>query len=168
VFRNQTAYSRFWNGRLHLNTVTTSVRCLTRQILVLSPPPPPPRRHSFSTTLEADGHKIQRAYTQSEPNITAVREAKSNSAEEEAAAKVVETVKILIAILYTVKNHLRADWGVALSPGTCITEDWQTTNNAEFGDLLPKGLKGYEHRGLALTLELSVFVESFIAMGSLR
>ncbi len=96
------------------------------------------------------------------------REVESNNAEEEAATKVVETVKILIAMLYTIKNHLRADWGVALSPGTCVTEDGQVTNETEFGDLLPKGLRGYEQRGLALTLELSVFVESFIAMGSFR
>jgi ion channel-forming bestrophin family protein len=111
---------------------------------------------------------LRRAYTQSVPNITAVREVESNSVEEEAATKVVETVRILIAMLYTIKNHLRADCGVALSPGTCITKDGQITNDAEFGDLLPKGLKGYEHRGLALTLELSVLVESFIAMGSLK
>jgi putative membrane protein len=102
------------------------------------------------------------------PNITAVKEAESNNGEEEAAAKVVETVKILLAMLYTIKNHLRADWGVALSPGTCIAEGGQITTDAEFGDLLPKGLKGYEQRGLALTLELSFFVESFIAVGSLR
>jgi ion channel-forming bestrophin family protein len=111
---------------------------------------------------------LRRAYTQSVPNITVVRKVESNSAEQEAATKVVETVKILIAMLYTIKTNLRADWGVALSPGTCITEDGQITNDAEFGDLLPKGLKGYEHRGLALTLELSVLVESFIAMGSLK
>lgn len=144
------------------------MRCLTRQILVLSPPPPPPRRHSFPTKVEADGHMLRRAYTQSVPNITAIRENESNNAQEEAAAKVVETVKNLIAMLYTIKNHLRADWGVSLGPGTCITEDGQITKDTEFGDLLPKGLRGYEHRGLALTLELFVFVESFIAMGSLR
>jgi len=45
---------------------------------------------------------LRRAYTQSVPNITAVKEVKSNSAEEEAAAKVVEIVKILIAMLYTI------------------------------------------------------------------
>jgi len=41
--------------------------------------------------------------------------------------KTTETVKILIAILYTIKNHLRAEWGVALSPGTSLTEDGQDT-----------------------------------------
>lgn len=92
-----------------MNTVTTSVRCLTRQILVLSSPPSPPRRYSFPTKLDADGHKLQQAYTQSVPNITAVRDVESNIAEEEAAANVVETVKVLIAMLYTIKNLLRPD-----------------------------------------------------------
>lgn len=135
---------------------------------MLSPPPPPPRRHSFPKKLEADENVLRGAHTQSFPNITAARETESNNAEECAAVKVAETVKILIAMLYTIKNHLRAEWGIALSPGTCITEEGQVTHDMDFGSLLPKGLKGYEHRGLALTLELSVFVESFIAMGSLR
>jgi ion channel-forming bestrophin family protein len=79
--------------------------------------------------------------------------------------RTIETVKILIAMLYTIKNHLRAEWGVALSPGTSLTEDGQEANTEEYKDLLPPGLKGYEHRGLGLTLELSTFVEAFIRLG---
>jgi putative membrane protein len=80
-------------------------------------------------------------------------------------AKTMETVKILIAMLYTIKNHLRAEWGVALSPGTSLTADGQEANTDEYKDLLPPGLKGYEHRGLGLTLELATFVEKYIQMG---
>jgi putative membrane protein len=80
-------------------------------------------------------------------------------------AKTAETVKILIAMLYTIKNHLRAEWGVALSPGTSLTADGQEANTDEYKDLLPPGLKGYEHRGLGLTLELATFVEKYIQMG---
>jgi ion channel-forming bestrophin family protein len=79
--------------------------------------------------------------------------------------KTIETVKILIAMLYTVKNHLRAEWGVALSPGTSLTEDGQEANTEEYKDLLPPGMKGYEHRGLGLTLELATFVEAFVRDG---
>lgn len=79
--------------------------------------------------------------------------------------RTIETVKILIAMLYTIKNHLRAEWGVALSPGTSLTEDGQQTDTEEYKDLLPPGLKGYEHRGLGLTLELATFVEAFIRQG---
>jgi putative membrane protein len=165
VFRNQTAYARFWDGRLHLNTVTSATRCITRQILVLAPPPPPPCRLSYSYP---NAKPLKRTFTRSIPDIGALKNVEIRNDEEEAALKVVETVKILIAMLYTIKNHLRADWGVALSPGTYVTDEGQATNDTEYGDLLPPGLKGYEHHGLALTLELSVFVESFISMGSLR
>lgn len=79
--------------------------------------------------------------------------------------KTIETVKILIAMLYTIKNHLRAEWGVALSPGTMITEAGQEASTDEYGDMLPPGLKGYEHRGLGLTLELATFVEKYIQRG---
>lgn len=79
--------------------------------------------------------------------------------------KCIETVKILIAMLYTIKNHLRAEWGVALSPGTSLTSEGQQATSWEYLDLLPRGLKGYEHRGLGLTLELATFVEKFINHG---
>ena len=79
--------------------------------------------------------------------------------------KTIETVKILIAMLYTIKNHLRAEWGVALSPGTSLTADGQEATHEEYKDLLPVGLKGYEHRGLGLTLELATFVEKFVNIG---
>jgi hypothetical protein len=46
-------------------------------------------------------------------------------------------------------------------------------NNADsqlprYLDLLPPGLKGYEHRGLGLTLELATFIEKFIEYGVKR
>ena len=162
VFRNQTAYSRFWGGRCHLNTVTTAIRCISRQILVLVPPPSVASLQSVAsndsllypsrTSLHAD--KVQ---SSSSEDVTL------GKADE---AKTIETVKILIAMLYTIKNHLRAEWGVALSPGTSLTGDGQeATDSAEYKDLLPPGLKGYEHRGLGLTLELATFIEKFIAIG---
>ena len=82
--------------------------------------------------------------------------------------RTIETIKILVAMLYTIKNHLRAEWGVALSPGTSLTEDGQQTDTEEYKDLLPPGLRGYEHRGLGLTLELATFVEAFIRLGVKR
>lgn len=90
------------------------------------------------------------------------REPELSKADE---AWTIETVKILIAMLYTIKNHLRAEWGVALSPGTSLTEDGQDATTEEYKDLLPVGLKGYEHRGLGLTLELATFIERFISYG---
>jgi len=81
-------------------------------------------------------------------------------------AKTIETIKILVAMMYSVKNHLRADWGIALSPGTGLTEDGQHTDTPEYKDLLPSGLRGHEHLGLGLTLQLATFVEHFIKIGT--
>lgn len=71
----------------------------------------------------------------------------------------------MIAMLYTVKNHLRADWGVELSSGTMMTEEGDFSWPAEYKDLLPQGFKGHEHMGLGLTLQLSTYVEKFVNTG---
>ncbi|TVY81794.1 UPF0187 protein [Lachnellula suecica] len=155
VFRNQTAYSRFWGGRMHLNEVTTAIRCLSRQILVLVPAPPLGGLGGLQTVMSTESFLPQ--------NMRPNRPTEGLSKIDE--LKTVETVKILIAMLYTVKNHLRAEWGVALSPGTSLTADGQEANTEEYKDLLPVGMKGYEHRGLGLTLELATFVEMFINHG---
>ncbi|CAG8950220.1 hypothetical protein HYFRA_00008458 [Hymenoscyphus fraxineus] len=166
VFRNQTAYSRFWGGRIHLNKVTTAIRCLSRQFLVLVPPPELP---SFHSVLSTDSMLPQNIRTQSSFSVT--RESSGVTAGNGALctkleeSRTIETVKILIAMLYTIKNHLRAEWGVALSPGTSLTADGQEATTEEYKELLPMGLKGYEHRGLGLTLELATFVEKFINEG---
>lgn len=83
----------------------------------------------------------------------------------EAARYTEESVKILIAILYTVKTHLRTDWGVNLSPGTSLTPDGQVMSSATYNRWLPENLRGHEQQGLALTLELAVFIEAFIGRG---
>lgn len=157
VFRNQTAFSRFWGGRLHINTVTTAVRCLSRQILVLVPAPEIPGSGPRDY-LDTPG---TRTPLQATPGPVSTDPVISKSDE----LRTIETIKILIAMLYTIKNHLRAEWGVALSPGTSLTEDGQEAHTEEYKDLLPTGLRGYEHRGLGLTLQLSTFIEDFINFG---
>jgi len=140
---------------MHLNEVTTAIRCLSRQFLVLVPAPSIGGLGGLHSVLSTDSFLPQ--------NIRPTRPTEGLSKADE--LKTIETVKILIAMLYTVKNHLRAEWGVALSPGTSLTEDGQEANTEEYKDLLPTGLKGYEHRGLGLTLELATFVEMFIRDG---
>ncbi|KAL2075433.1 hypothetical protein VTL71DRAFT_376 [Oculimacula yallundae] len=187
VFRNQTAYSRFWDGRCYLATVTTSIRCLSRQILVLVPPPST-FGLQFHSVVSNDSF-LHKGYTPRASRDPAVPDKSSQSFMASKTSlglgtgpseapfdtvptlskadefKTIETVKILIAMLYTIKNHLRAEWGVALSPGTMLGPDGQESTSDEYKDLLPPGLKGYEHRGLGLTLELATFVEKFVAMG---
>lgn len=77
----------------------------------------------------------------------------------------------MIAILYSTKNHLRAEWGAAIIPGTRAAINSNKTggntggNTAlfnEYSDLLPEGLEGLEHEGLGLPLQLSFFVEQYI------
>ena len=159
VFRNQTAYNRFWTGRLHFSTITTAVRCLSRQLLSAVPAPEPPHpHHQFGeggyqsrTGSIVEGELME----DTEPVLSKHHEAKT-----------IETIKILVAMMYSVKNHLRADWGIALSPGTGLTEDGQHTDTPEYKDLLPSGLRGHEHLGLGLTLQLATFVENFIKIGT--
>ncbi|KAG4439194.1 hypothetical protein IFR05_005347, partial [Cadophora sp. M221] len=191
VFRNQTAYSRFWGGRCHLATVTTAIRCLSRQILVLVPAPSTfglqlhsvvsndsllPKNY-YSRTASKDPavpvqDKNSSSFSNSKTSLGAGTGINADASTESTTTlsradelKTIETVKILIAMLYTIKNHLRAEWGVALSPGTMLGPDGQESTGDEYKDLLPPGLKGYEHRGLGLTLELATFVEKFVAVG---
>jgi ion channel-forming bestrophin family protein len=159
VFRNQLAWARFWGGRNHLSTVTTAIRCLSRQFLVLVPAP------KLSLQSLGSRESILLPRNRNLPFGTDGTTPGDEFLSEDDEAKTIETVKILIAMLYTIKNHLRAEWGVAVSPGTKITQDGQETTTDEYKDLLPPGLKGYEHRGLGLTLELATFIEKFIAIG---
>jgi ion channel-forming bestrophin family protein len=133
VFRNQTSYNRFWDGRNNFTVILTAVRNLTRSFLCCS-------------------YKQGVALTPAEE------------------ADVEQTVRVLIAILYAVKNYLRAEWGAAWEPipGKDIDGSTGTMTprlNPEYSDLLPPGLKGHEDEGLGLPLQLTTFVESFIKRG---
>jgi ion channel-forming bestrophin family protein len=74
-------------------------------------------------------------------------------------------VLILVAILYAVKNHLRAEWGAAVPPGTALGQRGVPTLQPEYSELLPRGLKSGEGDGLGLPLELTFFIEKYIQLG---
>ncbi|KAL8763208.1 MAG: hypothetical protein Q9184_000925 [Pyrenodesmia sp. 2 TL-2023] len=125
VFRNQTSYNRFWDGRNYLTVIITSVRNLTRSFLANS--------HQFSLSDRSETERI---------------------------------IRILIAILYATKNHLRAEWGAEIIPGTAISPSTgDATLTPEYSDLLPRGLYGCDDRGLGLVLQLTFFVEQYIKKG---
>ena len=133
VFRNQTSYNRFWEGRNSFTVILTSARNLTRSFLCCS-------------------HKQGAPLTPAEK------------------ADIERTIRILIAIQYSVKSHLRAEWGAAWRPisrkSVTRTDGAVTPRlNPEYSDLLPPGLKGHEDEGLGVPLELTTFVESFIKRG---
>lgn len=103
VFRNQTAYSRYWNGRLHLNTVTSAIRCLTRTILVLAPPPVAVRRGSDTDVRPG----IRRTMTKSMPDLTATHVDEKTEERKEGERRTVEVVNILIAMMSVSPNNSR-------------------------------------------------------------
>ena len=142
VFRNQTSYNRFWDGRNSMNTIHTSIRNLTRTIL-------------------SNSYYKDRPLTAGEKD------------------DVERVIRILMAIPFAVKNHLRAEWGAAWAlesppaPSTAIANHMRPENgsagvpifNPEYASLLPVGLQGHEHEGLGLPFQLTFFVESFISRG---
>ena len=129
VFRNQTSYNRFWDGRNYLTVIITSVRNLTRSFLACN--------------VSNPSSKI---------DLTA-----SDRADTE------RVVRILIAILYATKNHLRADWGAEIIPGAALSKSTRkSTVIPEYSELLPQGLVGLDDRGVGLPLQLTYFVEQYI------
>ncbi|KAJ5558804.1 Bestrophin/UPF0187 [Penicillium sp. DV-2018c] len=123
VFRNQTSYNRFWDGRNGMNTVNTCVRNLVRTITTNSY-----NAKSGQPPTPAEREDIERA------------------------------IRILMAIPYTVKNHLRAEWGAAWAFENVVEEEREreredrnvhetTLYNLEYVNLLPAGLEEGEERG---------------------
>ena len=136
VFRNQTSYDRFWQGRNHVTTVATSVRNLTRQFLSCS--------HNADHSQQPPTRPAELADTE-------------------------QAVKILIAILYTLKDHLRADWG-AYSDKSAHRHPLLHEQDAprEYLELLPPGIVALENRGLGVTLQLALLIEGYIKRGFAR
>ena len=73
------------------------------------------------------------------------------------------TIRILVAILYATKNHLRAAWGAEIIPGTALSPGTgNPTHTPEYSELLPQGFRGLDDRGVGLPLQLTFFVEQHI------
>lgn len=136
VFRNQTSYNRFWDGRNSMNTLNTCVRNLVR-------------------TIATNSYNSKRG-----PPTAAERE------------DIERTIRILMAIPYAVKNHLRAEWGAAWVFGNSVDEVLNvhptTLYNPEYANLLPAGLEGHEDEGLGLPFQLTFFIDGFIKRGEER
>ncbi|KAJ5697425.1 Bestrophin/UPF0187 [Penicillium malachiteum] len=136
VFRNQTSYNRFWDGRNGMSTMNTCVRNLVRTIST----------NSYSATRG--------------PPTPAERE------------DIERTIRILMAIPYAVKNHLRAEWGAAWALsgmlGHDVDERGSAAYNPDYAGLLPAGLQGHEDEGLGLPFQLTFFVDGFIKRGEMR
>ena len=81
------------------------------------------------------------------------------------------STRILLALVFAAKNHLRAEWGAALPlllPRTEVERRRRESTSMarpEYSELLPAGTRGYEEQGLGLLLQLSVQIESYIKRG---
>ncbi|EME47809.1 hypothetical protein DOTSEDRAFT_69669 [Dothistroma septosporum NZE10] len=81
------------------------------------------------------------------------------------------TVRMLLALIYAAKNHLRAEWGQSLPILLPRTEFDRARRQSvsvfkpEYDELLPVGTRGYEEAGLGLLLQLSIQIEGYIKRG---
>ncbi|KAL5343220.1 UPF0187-domain-containing protein [Aspergillus crustosus] len=131
VFRNQTSYNRFWDGRNGMTTINTVIRNLVRTI-------------------------ITNGYSTARPLSTSEKE------------DIERTIRILMAIPFAVKNHLRNEWGAAFGGtllGSDVSENGTAVYNPVYAALLPKDLVGLEDEGLGLPFQLTFFVDGFIKRG---
>lgn len=84
------------------------------------------------------------------------------------------TVRILLAMIFAAKNHLRAEWGQTLPmllPSHELERrrrESRSTSKAEYSDLLPAGTRGFEEQGLGLLQQLSIQIDAYIKRGEGR
>jgi putative membrane protein len=86
-------------------------------------------------------------------------------------------VRYLLALLYAVKTHLRAEWGATFSArlptGPVARARRQSAaagqkaedEQENLEDLLPRGMQTFQEVGLGLPLQLSIAVEGYIKRG---
>ncbi|KAK3627109.1 hypothetical protein LTR56_019433 [Elasticomyces elasticus] len=81
-------------------------------------------------------------------------------------------VRLLLAMIYATKHHLRAEWGATtlpmlMSDSEIVRRRRESHSLAkpEYSELLPAGTHGFEDQGLGLLLQLSVQVEAYIKRG---
>ncbi|CZT23479.1 related to membrane protein [Ramularia collo-cygni] len=78
-------------------------------------------------------------------------------------------VRILLALIYATKNHLRAEWGGHMPPlllprseAERVRRESVSVHKPEYDELLPPGTRGHEESGLGLVLQLSIQIEAYI------
>ncbi|OAX82978.1 hypothetical protein ACJ72_02678 [Emergomyces africanus] len=170
VFRNQTSYNRFWDGRNNLSAINTSVRNLTRSILTHAY-----NRDAGPLTL-AEKHDVERTIRV----LMAIPYAVKNYLRAEWGAAwalnyntgdrvngaggsaslshAVESSMIL--------RHPESNGADAGANGD--DEGGERVFNPEYDGLLPMGLQAYEDEGLGLPLQLTFFIDGFINRGEKR
>jgi putative membrane protein len=147
VFRNSTAYDRFWTGRNCLATVGTCVRNLARSFLVCSRGK---GGEQLSQSEKNDTEKIIRV-------LVAVLYAIKHNLRAEFNIPPASLASEPPSGSHTRTTSRRGSFH--------DFESGVSTPKAEYVGLLPDGLMGYEDQGLGLPLQLCVLIESYIRRG---
>lgn len=156
VFRNSTSYSRFWDGRNCLASITTSIRNLSRAILSRS------RNPNARGLAPAEVFDVERTIR----ILMAIPPAVKHyvRGEWEAAWAINETIAAQAGGfgLTGVSCEFSAIDDNELSPSS------RTIAHPDFEGLLPDGLRSHEHEGLGFPMELTFFIDGFLSRGFQR
>ncbi|KAM5467389.1 hypothetical protein MauCBS54593_005357 [Microsporum audouinii] len=138
VFRNQTSYNRFWDGRNSLTTITTALRNLTRTILVTS-------RNPNGPLTDAEKQDIERTIRL----LIAFPYA----------------VKCYLRAEWSIEWGSIANPNMIAD---VVGGQETGGPSQEFLSLLPAGFQAHEADGLGLPLQLTFPIEAFIQRGLKR
>jgi putative membrane protein len=120
------------------------------------------------TTIETSIRNLTRSFLTCS-HVTGKRPSEEERADTEQA------VRLLLALIYAAKNHLRAEWGMNAIPFLLPKSagdmerrhrrESTSVHQPEYEDLLPSGIRGFEDQGLGLCIQLSMRIESYIKRG---
>ncbi|KAK5119100.1 hypothetical protein LTR62_000311 [Meristemomyces frigidus] len=75
------------------------------------------------------------------------------------------TVRILLAMMYATKHHLRGEWGASRMPVVEHRRASLALAKSEYDDILPSGTEDFQDQGLGLLLQLTIPIEAYIKRG---
>lgn len=182
VFRNQTSYNRFWDGRNGLQTINTSIRNLVRTITTNA------YNSSTGPPTEAERQDIERTIK----FLMAIPYAVKNHLRSEWGAAWLwndsenddltrSRTEAGTPGLSGSTSEIRMPPGTEVYDGTHnnkstythesridLDDETRSVYNPVYAGLLPVGLQGHEADGLGLPFELTFFVDGFIKRGVTR
>lgn len=156
VFRNQTSYNRFWDGRQLLTTINTSLRNVTRTILTNALHPD----HPLSPAEKSDVDRTVRILMSVPYAVKHHLRAEWGSA-------------------WLPNEPMRKRWGLSAYSDDADVDEAQAfrgpvgvlnsgTYTPDYENLLPQGMHSFEDQGLGLPYQLTYFVDAFVKRGVVR
>ncbi|KAK2773799.1 hypothetical protein FQN53_003944 [Emmonsiellopsis sp. PD_33] len=185
VFRNQTSYNRFWEGRNSLAAINTAIRNLSRSILThaynpAGPPLTAAEKHDVERTI-----RVLMAIPYAVKNYLRAEWGAAWALSPDAAFILSDGKPGMVGAYggggSATLSHAAESSSVMRrrsSPGAhdgdgndeddqgAVVEE--RIFNAEYDTLLPPGLQMHEDEGLGLPLQLTFFIDGFIKRGIAR